>query len=205
VTLATVSAGRDTPNAGSRNRTMRLWARDPCGVESGRSRALPGGRPASGDRCAAREEEARGGTRGSPTSSKLDSGGAAQDARRLGRVLPVLRPCRAVLRGARGASADRLPAVLDDPRRPVPVVRRADPLRVPGRVRGLRRRASPERALRRRDPAPRALAHCRGSCGAEGDAFRDVPRRRRGSSRGIPPLRNSAWRARTWSRGSART
>ncbi len=32
----------------------------------------------------------------------------------------------------------------------------------------------------------------RGSCGAEGDAFRGVPRRRRGSERGIPLLRNPA-------------
>ncbi len=35
-----------------------------------------------------------------------------------------------------------------------------------------------------------ALSQQSGSCGGEADAFRDLPRRRRGSSGGIPLLRN---------------
>jgi hypothetical protein len=118
---------------------------------------LPGGRPTSGERSLAREEGARGGTRGSPASSKLDPGGATADARGLGRLLPDVRACRAVLRRPRVGAPDRVPPVFGSPRRAMSVLRRASPLGLPGRVRGVRGIAPPERPVRRPDQASGAV------------------------------------------------
>jgi hypothetical protein len=128
-----------------------------CRALCGRSLALPGGKPTSGERWLPREEGARWGARGSPASSKLDPGGATADARGLDRLLPDMRACRAVLRRPRVGAPDRVPPVFDSPRRAMSVLRRASPLGLPGRVRGVRGAAPPERPVRRPDQTAGAV------------------------------------------------
>ena len=130
--------------AEARERLLRL--RQP-----GQAGAGPAHRQASGaapDRSSRHEPQAE---------AQLDPGGTAAHPGRLGCVLPVMRACRSLLRGARGRAADRMPAVRDVTRRALPLVRRALALRLPGRVRGVLRRPARERALRRPDPQTGAL------------------------------------------------
>src|SRR4029453_17332215 len=82
---------------------------------------------------------------------EVAEGGAAQDARRLGRRLPLVRLRAALLRAVGGRAARRLPAMRWRAALTVSVVRH--PLRL-GLLRGvrvLRRRAPPAGALRHPD------------------------------------------------------
>src|SRR5918995_311057 len=99
-----------------------------------------------------------------PLKSERDGGGirlaprgAPQDARRLGHLLPRLRPRSALFRRERG----RAPAHLPDLRRrdatPLPRLRSAVQLGLRRRVRGVRLRAPLSRAVRHAHPPPRLI------------------------------------------------
>jgi hypothetical protein len=81
----------------------------------------------------------------------LAPGGAAQGARRLGRLLSVLRRRPAVVRGVRGRGRAGVPAMWRDDASTLSVVQRGVQLGVCRGLRVLRRAAAPKRALRRAD------------------------------------------------------
>ena len=96
-----------------------------------------------GTACSVRLPDARREPGEEAEAAELDPGGAPEDARRLGRVLPRLRAHAPLLRGARGGAAGGLPAVRRRAAPPLPRLRRALPVGVRGRVRGVRRRGAP--------------------------------------------------------------
>ena len=107
---------------------------------------------------------------GGEAQTELDPGGASKDPRRLGRLLPAVRAHPALLPRGRERALRRVSAMRRPGAASLSVLQRTDPVRVRGRVRGVRRRGQAGRALRHGDPQVRSLTG-RNAWRPEGDSL----------------------------------